>query len=121
MSEFSLGPIFKCTHSSVVRLYTHTLPVSMASRWKPLRQHCPSGPDGQRIIDRIAAGIDKNGAWKSKILCDFMCGEMYAFFNENAISKEKLETFLKTEYKMERGAAAMANSVVNSLLEGIPE
>ena len=50
-----------------------------------------------------------------------MCGEMYAFFNENAISKEKLETFLKTEYKMERGAEAMANSVVNSLLEGIPE
>ena len=72
--------------------------------WKALRERGPSGPDGQRILDLIAAGIDANGAWESEIVCHIMCGEMYAFFNENNISKEtflknvslvKLETFLK--------------------------
>ena len=64
-------------------------------------------------------GINANGAWKnSKLVRDFMCGVMYGFFNENTISEKNLETFLKMEYKMERGAADMAHSVVNSLLEG---
>ena len=70
-------------------------------------------------LGRIRQGIVDTGGWENKQAIDFLSDSIYhEFVHSDEISTTKLKTFLKMEYKMERGAEKMAQTVVDSLLEG---
>jgi hypothetical protein len=72
-------------------------------------------------LGRIRQGIVDTGGWESKQAIDFLSASIYhEFVHSDEISTTKLKTFLKMEYKMEddRRAEKMAQTVVDSLLEG---